>query len=257
LGAVLLSLALPASAVPVSCFVVHAEPTGVNAATFQSLAALVATADRCGVPLTLLLTAQWAEFILADPERVDAIETWIAAGHEVGAHHHAYWATQGRAAVWDGYTNVPLADLMPSDRRALRGTMDAFWSLLAALPGERRTACLGLGADDAADWLCTVPYSISGHALADAVSLPTPIVVNGCAAVEVCHALLSPTTHAALATALAAADDDAVFAVVLHVTDFADRPATVTDWFAVLAAHDPEGARRMTVSGALSSWPLP
>ncbi|MEW5827007.1 MAG: hypothetical protein AB1778_09280 [Candidatus Bipolaricaulota bacterium] len=253
----LLAAAVSAAAAPVSCFVVHAEPTGVDAAAFAELAALVALADGYVVPLTLLLTAQWADLILADPQRIAAVALWVASGHEIGVHHHAYWATQDRGAQWDGYTNVPVSDLAPSSRRNFLGTMDDFWAALTSLPGERRTGCLGLGGEDEVDWICGLSISISGHEVADAVSRPTAVTIHGCAATQVYHALLSPASQAALAQAFATAGDDALFAVVLHVTDAARYPDLVTDWFDLVTSADPEGLRRMTVRDAVSLWPLP
>lgn len=241
-----------ASALPVSCFIVHAEPTGVDEEAFQSLVDLVALADQHRVPLTLLLTAQWAEFVLEDAARVTALESFLARGHEIGAHHHAYWGTLDRAAVWDGYTDAPLDSLHAEDRAQFRGTMDDFWSLLTALPGARETGCFGLSEADATDWICDLAYSTYGHTLSDAVSAPTPITIGSCTATQVGHGLL--TDVGALAMLYDSTGEESLFAVVTHVSDYAERPGVVERWFGLLASRDPEGARRDTVARAVRAW---
>lgn len=246
-----------AGAVPVSCFVVHAEPTQADAAAFQALVDLVALADENHVPLTILFTAQWAELIVADPARVSAVEGFLAGGHEVGAHHHAYWATLDRAAQWDGYTNTPLDRLAAPDRLRFRGTMSEYWQLLSSLPGTRETACMGLGEDDAADWICDLRYSTFGHTLSDAVSTPTAIMVGGCSALQIRHALIVEPQPGELATLYSQTADSDLFAVVAHVSDFADHSAVIARWFQVLATQDPSGTRRMTVGSAVRAWTNP
>lgn len=255
LGSFLL-LALPqaAEAIPLSCFVVHADPTHVDDAAFQSLVALVALADEHNVPLTLLFTAQWAELILADPEKTTTIAGFLSRGHEIGAHHHAYWATLDCGASWDGFTNTPIRQLPLDEQARFRGTMDDFWDLLTALPGIRTTACMGLGVEDAADWLCDVHYSTFGHVLSDAVSTPAEIMINGCAVTQIRHALLVELEPGELADLYAETSDGMLFAVIAHVSDYADRPTIVTRWFQFLAAEDAEGSRRATVADAVGSW---
>jgi hypothetical protein len=253
-GLVVLAAACGASAVPVSCFVVHADPTHVDAAAFQALVDLVALADQYRVPLTLLFTAQWAELILGDASKKTVVEGFLAGGHEIGAHHHAYWATQDQAAQWDGYTNTSLDQLAPADRLRFRGTMSDYWQLLSALPGIRDTGCMGLGEEDSADWTCGLRYSTFGHALADAVSEPTTITINGCSAIQIHHALLVEPEPGELASLYAATGDEELFAVVAHVSDYADRPSVVARWFQVLATQDADGARRATVAHAVQSW---
>jgi len=241
-------------AVPVSCFVVHAEPTQVDEVAFASLVDLVSLADDHHVPLTILFTAQWAGFILADPAKVATVQTFMTHGHEIGAHHHAYWGTLDHAAVWDGYTNTPLERLAAPDRLRFRGTMVEYWELVSSLPGTRETACMGLGEEDAVDWICDLHYSTFGHTSSDAVSEPTAITVNGCDALQIRHALLVEPAPGELAALYAGTADDVLFAVVAHVSDYAERPAVVARWFDVLAAQDAAGARRATAAAAVQAW---
>ena len=92
---------------PRSCFVVHCEPTNADEAMFRELTDLVALAGLFEIPLTIDFTAQWAEMVLADTDKLVIVSSWLAAGHEISGHHHAYWATLDRDAQWAGYTNTP------------------------------------------------------------------------------------------------------------------------------------------------------
>jgi len=240
---------------PMSVFVVHCEPTNANEVLWGELVELVALADRFAVPLSIDFTAQWAEMILADEAKVAALEAWLDAGHEIGCHHHAYWSTMDRNATWDGYTNTPVDEILQKDRALYRGTMDDYFALLTALPGERRSGCLGSGDErDAVDWPCQLVHSTQGHAVEDAVSEPTERTMGECGVVEIGHALIASAPRGALIAAYEAAPVDAVFGVVGHVYNYADFPMVFEQWFAFLQSKDPAGLRRATVSALLDGW---
>jgi hypothetical protein len=250
--------AVPAASmadVPMSVFVVHCEPTNANETLWGELEALVALADRHNVPLSIDVTAQWAEMIVADEDKIAVLERWIDAGHEIACHHHPYWSTMDRPATWDGYTNTPINELLLPDRAEYRGTMDEYMALLAALPGERRSGCLG-GSDarDEADWPCALVYSTVGHAIEDAVSRPVGRSMGSCDVVELGHALIVGVDRGALRTRYEATGSDAVFGVVGHVYNYAELPMAFEQWFATLYERDPIGQRRGTVSGVLDEW---
>ncbi len=240
---------------PTSIFVVHCEPTNASEGHWTALIDLVALADRYAVPLSIDFTAQWAEMILADETKGYAVSTWLAAGHEIGCHHHPYWTMLERSAQWDGYTNTAVEEILPQDRADYRGTMSDYMVLLDALPGERRSGCLG-GSDvrDEADWPCSLVYSTVGHVVDDAVSRPAERSIGGCAVLEIGHALLVGAERGALGTQYDAADSDTVFGVIGHVYNFADFPAAFEFWFAFLLERDPTGLRRGTVSAVLDAW---
>jgi len=249
---------LAASDGPMSVFVVHCEPTNANEILWAELVNLVALADRQNVPLTIDFTAQWAEMILADEEKLASLERWHDAGHEIACHHHPYWTLQQRNAIWDGYTNTPLEEILPQDRTQFRGTMDDYMALLNALPGERRSGCLG-GSDerDHADWPCQLIYSTVGHALEEAVSSPSSRSFGECDVHEIGHALIVEPPRGALRTLYESTDAGAVFGVVGHVYNYAALPVAFEQWFALLAEMDPDGRRRGTVSGLLDALANP
>jgi len=246
---------LVGAALPQSVFVVHCEPTNANELMWQELVTLVETADSFDVPLTIYFTPQWAGMILDDPQKLSAVEEWIEAGHEVGCHHHGYWGTKERASTWDGYTNTPLEGLDPADRSRYVGTMDELMSLLNALPGERRSGCMGGSEnDDAIDHPCQIEYSTRGHALDDVVTAPVSLVRNGCDIIEIGHGLIASQPRGALQELYSSTSSDVVFGVVGHVYNFAEMPAQFIEWFRFLYEQDEAGAFRSTVSGLLDAW---
>jgi len=104
----------PASTLPSArdCFfAVHCEPLPpdkrVFDTAFEALRKTVRLAERYRVKITFEFTAQWAEMILADKQKLPTLRQWEKDGHEIGAHHHPIWVH----TVWDGYTDIPRQDL--------------------------------------------------------------------------------------------------------------------------------------------------
>jgi len=223
---------------------------------WNELAKLVALADVYVMPLSIDFTPQWAGMILDDPDKVSTVEEWIANGHEVGCHHHGYWGTKERGSTWDGYTNTPLDDLDPSDRSQFLGTMEEFMTLLNALPGERRSGCMGSAAfADAVDYPCQLEYSTQGYALDDVAVAPETLLRNECQVVEIGHGLIASQDRGALQTLYQSTSDDVVFGVNGHVYNFAASPMQFNKWFRFLHDIDESGTSRGTVSEILDAWP--
>ncbi len=245
-----------ALAVPPSVFVVHCEPTRASETMWASLVDLVSLADGYEIPLSIDFTPQWASMILEDRAKLDAVDAWLAGGHEIGCHHHGYWGTKERSSTWDGYTNTPWSDIDPQDRAQYLGTMDDYMEILNALPGDRTSGCLGGSASaDAVDHPCEIVYSTQGQALEHAVSQPTTEKVGECTVREIGHALLVTQEKGALRQLYLSTLGDNVFGVVGHVYNFADFPQVFESWFAFLEAMDPSGATRATVSEIIANWP--
>ena len=242
------------SALPVSVFVVHCEPTRANPIMWIELVNLVALAEEYDVPLTIDFTPQWASMILNDPDIIESLEGWIAAGHEIGCHHHGYWGTKERGSTWDGYTNTSQSEIASEDRDRYLGTMANYMDLLNALPGERRSGCLGSSTEDAIDYPCQLAYSTQGHALEHAVSLPRDLETNDCHVTEIGHALIASQARGALQDLYLQTDDGQVFGVVGHVYNYADFPGQFEQWFVFLSSRDEPGEFRGTVSGVLDEW---
>lgn len=244
-----------ASALPVSVFVVHCEPTRANPIMWIGLTNLVALAEAYSIPLTIDFTPQWSSMILEDESKTAALETWLTAGHEIGCHHHGYWGTKEHGSTWDGYTNTSLSEIAAEDHDRFLGTMDDYMTLLNALPGERRSGCLGTSSvADGIDYPCQLVYLTQGHTLEDAVSQPRMISINDCPVIEISHALIASQERGALQDLYLQADETLVFAVVGHVYNFAAFPAQFEQWFSFLASFDQAGNQRGTVSSVLDEW---
>lgn len=225
---------------------------------WNALTDLVALADEHRIPLSIDLTAQWASMILEDEEKLDAVVRWLAAGHEIGCHHHGYWGTKHRTSTWDGYTNTPLADIAPQDRAQYVGTMDDYMAVLNALPGERTSGCLGGSITaDAIDHPCQIVYSTQGHALEDSISRPITEARGNCTITEIGHAVLVTQETRVLQDLYLSTSDANTFGVVGHVTNYAEMPHAFEAWFGFLQSQDPSGETRGTVSEVLAGWALP
>ena len=77
---------------------IHNEPTNVESAYFI-LKEMIEKADEYHIKLTLMFTAQWADYISESPQRMADLEEWKRRGHEIAAHHHGIYH-----GAWDGYT---------------------------------------------------------------------------------------------------------------------------------------------------------
>jgi len=244
-----------ALALPISVFVVHCEPTRANPIMWLELTSLVALANEYDVPLSIDFTPQWAAMIVEDEAKIAAVEGWIALGHEIGCHHHGYWGTKERGSTWDGYTNTPIEALDPADQGRFLGTMDDYMALLNALPGERRSGCMGSAAtEDSVDYPCQLVYSTQGHALEHAVTVPQKLERNGCQVLEIGHTLIAIQDRGALRALYEQTSDESVFGVVGHVYNYADFPGQFQQWFAFISSLDKAGDDRGTVSSVLDEW---
>jgi len=81
------------------------------AKNYLTLKEMIARANKYNIKLTLMFTAQWADYISESPERMADLELWKKQGHEIAAHHHSIY----HPGSWDGYT-----DYSEEERRAQR-----------------------------------------------------------------------------------------------------------------------------------------
>lgn len=123
---------------------IHVDPVSSNAEyqdSFDILQKIVATADTNHIKLTLMFTAQVAQYMATDKKALALLGSWAKNGHEIAAHHHDVYHGSG----WDGYTDIPPGEvetilndqgLSPSDF-TFNGGLD-----------EYVTAVTGIGALD-------------------------------------------------------------------------------------------------------------
>lgn len=126
---------------PRSFFGAHCEPTASGSA-FTSLQDLVDDATTAGVKVSILLNPAWVDY-LSEPNRLQTVQTWVAAGHGIGIHHHGPGHSQNG---WNRYTNLTQAQVDTYRQvrnlmtQPVQGTFDAYWGELnsfAMLVGAR------------------------------------------------------------------------------------------------------------------------
>lgn len=202
--------------------VIHCEPH--NAHLLPDLVNLVAMADSFSIPLTIQLTPQWAQEMLASPEMIDSVRAWQARGHEIGAHHHGVEAGGG----WDGYTDHPPEDF-PIPQK-YQGDMTEFLRLLNEVAGD--SLVLSATIADSADWPQGIPFRTQGHNILDAISRPFEEILHG---QTVWTLGMGTVTHAPRVDSLIqyfpnATDNDIVTAVA-HVYNYVENTEYLKDWF--------------------------
>jgi hypothetical protein len=69
-------------------------------ALWPTVKELVEEADRYNLKLTLALNPQWAEYILQDDKKIEALKNSVRNGHEFAFHHHGI-----NHVDWNGYRN--------------------------------------------------------------------------------------------------------------------------------------------------------
>lgn len=133
--------------IPYYFVTIHNDPlvgrVGGIANAYEVLERMVAQADAYNIKLTLMFTAQWAEYIVSSPERMRALERWAESGHEIGAHHHSI-----HHISWDGYSNYPdniidWARRQYNKHEPFLGTLDGhYMEVLELLNPEMKTGCV-------------------------------------------------------------------------------------------------------------------
>lgn len=226
---ILLCPVLAFGAGPDTFFAVHCEPTHVS--QYEALVRMVMLADSFDARLTIQFTPQWADTILSTPALLAQVRGWQAAGHEIAAHHHSLDYKTG----WDGYTNHPESDIIFPD--LYRGTMQDFFDLLSLLAGDSLllTGCI---TDHFVDWPAGIPYRNDGHMMAEALTQPQSLILNGQPVTSLGFGLINTPARVDSAKALfLSGTDDDVLGVVLHESNFDDDPRNMRNWLKFLATR--------------------
>ena len=135
---------------PLYFIAIHNEPWHFSsdgkagiASEFEVLREMVAKADDVNVKLTLMFTAQWADYIVESAPRHDEVRAWKAKGHEIAAHHHSVYHGN-----WDGYTDYTEAEAIAhrlkstSTPESYIGTLDAYSARIALLDPDVVSGCM-------------------------------------------------------------------------------------------------------------------
>ena len=233
---------------PIYFHAIHCDPQFASEQDWDALVALVAAADARGLPLTLQFNPAWATTISSDPSRASEIEGWVAAGHEVGGHHHVFTHPGG----WDGYSNQSVAASAP----AYLGDMQAWLAALeAALPSS--VEILTVSSKDY-DFPAGVDFQTGGSDSTpdpfDAASQPSLKNLQGNDVWNLKHAALiagGSWQTTAMKASFNATGSDQVFGVAFHPQDYYEgNRSNVDDWFDFLVSADP-GLTRSRTAGAI------
>jgi hypothetical protein len=139
----------PLPDVPAYFLAVHNEPfhrdggEAMLATEYLVLREMVDRADRLGLKLTLMFSAQWGDYISESEERRAALARWSASGHEIAAHHHSIYH-----GSWDGYTGYTQSEAEAERKRLGKvperylGTLSDFMSHTRALNPSMSSGCL-------------------------------------------------------------------------------------------------------------------
>ncbi len=128
----------------------------------KALREMVKLADAQNVRLTLLFSAQYADYIASDTARLAELEGWKKTGHEIGAYH------QGPdTRAWDGYSDLPGEALTrvrkEGGKSAFAPDHREYLAALARLAPEIKTGCMTDKADK--KFIAAAPpYEICGAA---------------------------------------------------------------------------------------------
>ncbi len=212
---------------PDTFFAVHCEPTHVS--QFDALVRMVALADSFGAFLTIELSPQYADTILATPALLSQIRSWQVKGHEIAAHHHDLDYATG----WDGYTNHPESDILFMD--LYKGNMQDFFNLMSRAAGDSLLLTGGI-TDWNIDWPVGLPYRTEGHRLDEALTRPQNMVLNGQAVTSLGYGLVNTKTKldSAKIIFLSGTESD-VLGIVHHESDFDKNPVTMRAWLQFLS----------------------
>lgn len=124
--------------------------------SYTVLQSMVKQADERGVKLTLLFSAQYAEFIATSTARSAELAGWRRAGHEIGAYH------QGpETAAWDAYTDLK-GEALKAVKKGKGGPAGGHGEFLAAvkrLEPDPKTGCM-VGSADGKFLAAAPPYEV-------------------------------------------------------------------------------------------------
>jgi hypothetical protein len=239
-----------------SFFAVHCEPQTAET-RFPDLVRLVAMAERHGIPLTIMFTPQWVEFVMSHPQLLVRVRQWQAWGHEVAAHHHGPYHP-----YWDGCTNRTDEELIgmgvdPNDRL---GDMDDYRLVVEPMAGDSALVTMsGPGATDpdpGVEWQADFPYRTGGgRQPGDGFSSPHLEEMGEFLVCQIDHQFIETGSDVDTLISLFLADPTIeVVGATTHVHDFADDSTYVETWFAFAAgATQPMTAKAILEQSPCSS----
>lgn len=248
----------------------HESPQGVGE-NYLIMKEMVDEANKYNIKLTIMLSAQWADYILEN-DKLDEVRSWSEQGHEIAAHHHSV-----RHGSWDGYTDYSEEEAreirltMVKEPETYLGTLDDFWNKLQSLGvGDIKSGCVNEEADKMVMPDQIVYATCSGYAnfgepgivlndhdpskaINDYVVVDT---VNGIERKWLAHSQVYQSLEESVRV-LDSAESDQVFGLVVHSTRKGRQDKILYDFMKMFNSRDSDGKKSMTVSEIIESGVLP
>jgi len=220
--------------------------------SYKALQGMVKLAGERGVRLTLLFSAQYADYVAADPARFAELAGWQREGHEIGAYHQGPETT-----AWDGYSDLPAEELA-----ALRGGAPAagghkeYFAALARLEPGLKTGCMA-GASDTKFLAAAPPYEIClradpAGARGAAAGVNESVFVPLAGATRRSLSSFHPSDKAGIEAAQQAFGG---MGLGVYGATFRSTPAefgAFYAWLNFLGKQDPQGLRSRTVASVVA-----
>ncbi len=209
---------------------------------WPTLIDLFLLAKRCNIKLTLQFNPQWAEYILEDKYKFNLLKEWQENGHEVGLHHHGY-----DHPTWNGYTNRRGIENSPQ----YRGTVKDMMKLMRELANPYEILC-GTITDEEFDYPEGVKYDTEGIQVYHGRGKLKRVFLGGRELIQAGMGFLSFNGDIEdFKEEYNRTEEEEVFGIVTHESDFAKNPEIIKDWFRFIKSR---GGNIETVSEIINSY---
>jgi len=239
--------------------------------SYSILREMLERADEYNIKLTLMFSAQWADYIAESPERLAEVRSWEENGHEIAAHHHSIYH-----GSWDGYTDYPReeAEAERVERKGISegylGTLDDYMQKLRKIDPDIRSDCLNDEADKQAlpdEIIYDTGSGFANHGEPgtrenDAESpykgvneFITVGTVNGIERKWLTHYQVTEPERTAAAQEVFEGMDSGVYGAVVH--SVASQAEELYKFLEFLHDYDPDGEYSRTVSEVIEEELIP
>ena len=270
--------------IPYYFVAIHNEPFHYPAGekmlkeSYAVLRKMVAAADKYNIKLTLMFTAQYADYISSDKKRMSELKEWEKRGHEIAAHHHSIYHGN-----WDGYTNYSKEKAMEERKRRLRtarrglqrkpekylGTLKDYIKRLKRINPKVKSGCMNEEADkncmpdEIIYATCSgfANFGKPGRRLSDTVAekgkneFVTVGKVNGIERKWLCHFQTTTPDRVSSAKKVFESMSSGVYGSVNHSST--RELGSFLLWLEFLHSKDPEGKFSRTVTEIIEQRLLP
>jgi len=261
------------SDIPYYFVAIHSEPLhdipqvkNSIAERFVTQREIVEKANEYDIKLTLMFSAQVAEYIAEDSGRLEEVKLWGQQGHEISSHHHSIYHSN-----WDGYTDHTREDTATERITKVRepetymGTMKDYVDKLKLVNPNVQSGCsnAGIGGKSTPDEIiydtCSGYFNsgeigrieVRGDTFSEKGNNQYILVgtINDIERKWLGHSQITTLqTEGAAETMFLTLDSSSVYGVVTHATQSNDQDVYLFDYLDFLHEQDPTGARSKTVT---------